>query len=341
MQDSITQLPSRTTSALASLFFHVLTQDPSPTFEAFGDEAIDMGHAAMEEVMGAALEHYDSMLCAELPDNASVRGMRTLATEIGDASFSWRRASGPLGASCRLQRHLIRLGVVAYHLARPRFLWNREPRCPILGQRACSRVSPTTVMNILRRGGGLREREDEAFASSLHADGALPEAKVEAEEVCVEADRTWIRLQNTAPGKPERIEVKAIVAYSDKVSQGNKVKRDDAVRRGCAASPGRFWPQSIAAIAQKFDLAKVGRVHLGTDGEGWCKRGGGWFPLRVEVRGHLDLFHVNRAVLSCFKDPKAVCRVLEALLNGEEEQPPAFSRPAGIGVLPEKRTQRG
>ena len=85
------------------------------------------------------------------------------------------------------------------------------------------------------------------------------------------------------------------------MERGRKVAREHCVRHGCACAPGEFWPEAVAAIDSEFDLSALERVHLGTDGEGWCKRGGAYFPLRVEVTGHLDPFHVDQAagILSC------------------------------------------
>ena len=78
----------------------------------------------------------------------------------------------------------------------------------------------------------------------------------------------------------------------------------------------------MAAIGTKFDLSKVEICHMGTDGEGWCERGTEFFPTRVKSTGHLDPFHVNRAVLSCFdkKNAKGAWHVLGVLNDGDKEE---------------------
>ena len=138
----------------------------------------------------------------------------------------------------------------------------------------------------------------------------------------VEADGTWIRLQGARAGEPERVEVKALVAYGSKAEEGKKVRRVGCVHHGCVASPDAFWTQGVAAIGTRFDLSKVEVCHLGTDGEGWCERGAEFFPARVKSTGHLDPFHVNRAVLSCFakEDAEGAWHVLDVLNDGDKEE---------------------
>lgn len=163
------------------------------------------------------------------------------------------------------------------------------------------------------------ERGARAPGRGLFDLGVKPAGEVEAAEVCVEADGTWVALQGTGPGGPSKVEIKAMVAYSGKAGRGRKVARGHRVSHGCAASPGDFWPEAVAAIGSEFDLSALERVHLGTDGEGWCKRGGAYFPLRVEVTGHLDPFHVDRALLSCFDEPAMGWQLVEAVRDGGEE----------------------
>ncbi len=75
----------------------------------------------------------------------------------------------------------------------------------------------------------------------------------------------------------------------------------------------------MAAVGSRFGLSALERVRLGTDGEGWCKRAGACFPLRVGVAGHLDPFHVNRALLSCFDEPAMGRQLVEVVNDGGKE----------------------
>ena len=156
----------------------------------------------------------------------------------------------------------------------------------------------------------------------MFVNGVMPGGEVESAQVLVEADGTWIRLQGVKEGEPERVEVKALVAYGEKVEEGKKVRRSNAVHHGCVATPDSFWTQGVAAIGTRFDLSKIETCHLGTDGEGWCKRGAEFLPSRVSTTGHLDVFHVNHAVLSCFgkENAKGAWHVLDVLAEGDKEE---------------------
>jgi len=76
----------------------------------------------------------------------------------------------------------------------------------------------------------------------------------------------------------------------------------DPVRIGrVGESPGDSWEQAVAQVGRRFDLARVERVSLGTDGEAQYVNGASRIPFR-EVDGWIDPFHVIRAAASCAVD---------------------------------------
>ena len=76
----------------------------------------------------------------------------------------------------------------------------------------------------------------------------------------------------------------------------------DPVRIGrVGESPGDFREQAVAQVGRRFDLARVERVSLGTDGEAQYVNGASRIPFR-EVDGWIDPFHVIRAAASCAVD---------------------------------------
>lgn len=83
--------PERATAALAELFFE--TACAATSFPDLESDAIDLGHGCVAEAFGLALEALDAQLLAERPESLRVHDIRprSLATEIGDASFSIRR----------------------------------------------------------------------------------------------------------------------------------------------------------------------------------------------------------------------------------------------------------
>lgn len=84
---------------LAAIFTKTLTDDPNICFEDFEGRSIRTVHELAASAMGEALEHYDKLICSELPKGYRVhdRRSRTMATEAGDITFFWRRVKGPHG----------------------------------------------------------------------------------------------------------------------------------------------------------------------------------------------------------------------------------------------------
>lgn len=317
----------RASQALAELFFGALASG-SVTMESFEDEVLAVGHAIMAQAMAAALEHHDALLCASLPAGSRVhdRRQRTLATKVGDVTFCWTRVRDERGFSdvpladaldlphgCRVSpaasAFLVEAGAEVSYAAAAR----------LLRRAGGSQVSATSVMLALRSAGFLCAAEDGALARSLYEGGVLPGGPEEASELCLEADGTWFSVQKPAPGEPRRLEVKAVCAYSGKKESAGKVRRVGVVRHAMVGASSEFMPEAVAAVGTRYDLAKVKRVHVGADGEGWCLAAGEWLP-RARAVAHLDPFHVNRAVLSCFFDPKMGWRVLDALWDGGKEE---------------------
>lgn len=324
-----TPLAASATSALASLFLDIMISRDGMTFERFEDESIQLGHRIMAQALGAALERYDDLTCADLPAGHHIhdRRNRILATEVGDVSFVYRRVRDeyglthvPLADSLDLpwgarispgaNAFLIEAGAEVSYLKASKLLARKGGSC----------VSPTTVMRSLRCVGTLCETEDDRAAAELFSQGVVPKGELDCPRMHLEADGTWIKLQGVSPEDPQRVEIKALVAYSDKIERGKKVRRTDVIRHGCVGAPDMFWTQGIAAIGTKYDLTKVKECHLGTDGEFWCKRGIEFLPGSIEATGHLDPFHVSRAVLSCFEDKKLAWRILEVIHDGDVEE---------------------
>lgn len=83
---------------LAPVFLDILRTEGAD-FESFERGAVSVGRAVIAEAMAAAIERLDAELCADLPEGCRVHGRRrkTLATEVGDLGFSYRRARDRFG----------------------------------------------------------------------------------------------------------------------------------------------------------------------------------------------------------------------------------------------------
>lgn len=321
--DDSTNPRARAIAALAEMFL-----DPAfgpEDFAAIESKAIDLGRGCMAEALGLALEAYDARLMGGRPRGLRAHDVRarTLATEIGDVSFSIRRCRDRFGCdACLLADALdipygarVSPGAAGFLVeAAAHVSYARAAR---LLARHGSRVRATTVMRCMRDAGSLCAEEDRSAAESLYGAGVVPEAELSAEEICMEADGTWFGLQRRGEGGPRRAEVKAVCAYQGKEARGKKVVRRNAVHHACIASPDEAWSEAVPAIGRRFDLAKIKRVHLGADGEAWCSAAPRFIP-GAEVTFHLDPFHVNRAVLSCFAEPEMAWNVIDCIADGDK-----------------------
>lgn len=75
---------------------------------------------------------------------------------------------------------------------------------------------------------------------------------------------------------------------------GRKSLGLDPVGFGCAGTPDEPWRQGIAAVGSVCRLDAVEEVRSGSGGLGWLG------AIGCDVAGHMDPFHVDRAVSACF-----------------------------------------
>lgn len=333
-------------AALADLFDEELRAMGATGIAALEDKLLGVGHEVMARAFSSALQRYDLRLCASLPEGAGIhdRRERTLAAKMGDVTSRRTRvraADGGIGVPLADAIDL----PVGCRVSPAACDFLVEAACDVPYARAArllakaggSRVSAMSVKNALLKAGSLAAEEDAAAAESLYGDGVLPGGEDVAEELCLEADGTWFSVQKPKPGQPRRLEVKAVCAYAGKTERGGKVRRVGVARHACVAAPGVFAREAVAAVGRDYDLSKVKRVHVGSDGEPWCKGIGSFMP-KAEAVGHLDPFHVNRAVSSCFPGagPSAV---LGCVWGGEKEAAPKIlAAAAELGLARPKRT---
>ena len=300
---------------LADAYAELLSSGAAATLEAFEDEAPAIAHSLAARAYGAALERHDAELRASLPRGARAhdRRRRTLATRLGDVTFSHTRCLDRLGLpfSPLLDAPGVPHGARVSPSASAALVelaadvsYAKAGRAP--GRMGGSRVSAAGVMRLVRAA------EDAGAARDLFADGVLPGGSEGCAELLVEADGTWFSLQGRDRLEAPRCEVKALVAYAGKSARGSKVGRAGCARHACVAAPAQFMREAVAAVASRYDLSALREVHVGCDGEAWCRSAGSYFPCRSSA--HLDPFHVNRALMSCFDGPRMGRRLVDAAL---------------------------
>uniref|UniRef100_UPI00189B117E UPF0236 family transposase-like protein n=2 Tax=Eggerthella lenta TaxID=84112 RepID=UPI00189B117E len=293
----------RAVDSMAELFYALLRS--SDDFEGFEADAMDACMGVCASAMAAALERLDALfLGARRPAGARVHDVRerALLCECGQVAFRRRRfelADGTrffaLDEALGL-RAGTRVSPGAFSLVRDDALCCAYARAAeLLCRHTRTKLSRRTVGSILRQAAEALKRADSEAARDLFELGLAADAAAEAEVLCVEADGTWPALQRDPQ---DRAEVKAAVAYAGKeeLPGGRRRRIGPVVHYAAVSGPEAFWKRAAARVGASYDLAALETVHLGTDGEGWCKGGAAYFPESAEVVGHLDPRHLSRAI---------------------------------------------
>lgn len=326
MNDS--KLMSQASAQLAQIFINFLPEISD--FRDFEDKVIEAGHSCMQHAFSLALETLDFQLMSDRNPEDGLRvhdrRQRVLATEIGDICFMQRRYRDVYGCDRYLLSEKLDLSYnarlspgAADMLVSTGTHVSYRKAAEILARRG-SRIKATTVMSALRQAGAACEKQDVEEAAGLYKEGVIPQGEQDVDLIQIEADGTWFSLQNVEEGKPKRCEVKAMCAYSKKEVSGKKVRRVGAFHHALVGTAEELWCEGISGMGRRYNLSKLKRVHLGGDGEKWCGDAKRYLLGNTEVTFHLDPFHVNRAILSCFSEKRVASSIIEALKDGDKTQ---------------------
>jgi len=152
-------------------------------------------------------------------------------------------------------------------------------------------LSHTTIHRLVGRTVDPHVEEEERELAELFEDGVLPESENKVVPyLMVEADGTYVALQRE---KERRTEVKIGIAYEgwQGVGKGRFRLKEKASYTGIMDGD-RFWEGFSLALAKKYNLSRVGRVIVGSDGAEWAKQGADVFGGLYQ----LDRFHLLRAI---------------------------------------------
>lgn len=289
--------------SMARMFTRMLGR--ASDFESFEGEAMDACMGVCAAAMASALESFDrTFLDGRRPVGTRVHDIRerTLLCECGQVTFRRRRFELADGTRfCALDEALglaagSRVSPGAFATVRDDALAGAYARAAeLLCRHSRTQLSRRAVGSILREAAqGLKKADSEA-ARDLFELGLASEAPCEQTQLCVEADGTWPALQRDPM---DRAEVKAMVAYAGKEALGGGRRRrvGPVVHYAAVSGPEAFWKRGVARVGSVYDLSVIKCVHLGTDGEGWCKGRGAYFPESTKVVGHLDPRHLFTAI---------------------------------------------
>ena len=299
--DNLTRLAAE---ALSECFHDILLK--SDGFASFEKAAMRAGFESMAAAMSMALERHDDDLAKSRPLDATVhdRRRRTLLTECGQVTFTRRVYRDGHGRQFRLLDEELgiaersRISPGAFGLVRDDALCASYGRAAeILCRHTRTSLSRTSVQAIVREAGRLALEQASKAADNLFSLGLAPAGGRKESVLCVEADGTWVALQGDDKAKAE---VKAVTSYAGKGEGG----RTNPVMSAWVGDPADAWMAAVARTGEVYDLSEIETVHLGSDGEAWCKAGARFFP-NAEVVGHLDRWHLLKTIRWALDGPDA------------------------------------
>ena len=162
--DNSTNPRAKATAALAEMFFEAACA--AEDMSGLESDAIGLGHACMADALGLALEALDAKLLSERPEGLRAHDMRlrTLATEVGDVSFSIRRYRDRCGKDAYLLADALdipygcRISPGAREFLVEAASHVSYAKAAKLLARHGSKIRPTAVMGVMRQAGALAPR---------------------------------------------------------------------------------------------------------------------------------------------------------------------------------------
>lgn len=181
----------------------------------------------------------------------------------------------------------------------------------LLGALIPQGISHTTIHRLVSRVVDPYVEEEAREIERVYQDGVIPQSQGRVvTHLMVEADGTSIALQRE---KEKRTEAKLGIAYEGWDAVGKERYRLSEKTSYAGVMDGEsFWEAFSLVLAKKYDLDKVERVIVGSDGADWAKKG-------AEVLGgihQLDRFHLLRALRRGLPEEK-VTQVYQSCIEGD------------------------
>ena len=300
--------------ALAGFFLPSLLE--CEDFDRFEEEALASMRSLAAEAVARCVEAFDARLRERAPRSWSAheRARRTLVTLLGEVSFSRTVFLDELGRRRALADELLGVPKRA-RLSTGAFLWIVRRAAEESYRKTAAAFEEATGCAI----------SHVAVGNCVHAEGALikaappdPGPKLSQEELFVEVDGLWVRLQEGAHRKEalprflyeqaretRSFELKIAAAYAGKrrVAPG-RFARDGLALACSAGDADAFWEEALRMVDGAYAVEDLKRVWLGADGAGWCgpERLEEALPEGVEVRCSLDPFHIMQKICRAFPE---------------------------------------
>jgi len=129
----------------------------------------------------------------------------------------------------------------------------------------------------------------------------------------LEADATYISLQNRGKKEKEKLEVKVGVGYSGKEARYSTGKSKRLTEKFTFIGTGKDFMEKLSLLAEeRFSLSKVKKVIFGGDGDSWITSGiKDYFSSATYI---LDLYHLYKKFKECLGRRKEEQKVIKDLL---------------------------
>ena len=171
-----------------------------------------------------------------------------------------------------------------------------------------------TLWQEVQEAGKELAKEAEEKKSLLFEYGVIPEGKLKASSLNIEADEVYVKGRN---GK--RHAIKIGIGYEGKRETG-KDRRELTERRVVSGikESDSFWEELVAEISEHWKLWEVDEFYLGGDGAKWIKEGCEYFPRAVY---RLDPYHLRRTLLEGLgHDEEGLIEAWEAIKEEDLEK---------------------
>ena len=129
----------------------------------------------------------------------------------------------------------------------------------------------------------------------------------------MEADATYIGLQNRGKKKKEKMEVKLGVGYTGKEARYSTGKSKKLKEKFTFVGTGKEFMRNLSLLAEeRLSLSKVKKVIFGGDGDSWITSGiKDYFSSATYI---LDLYHLYKKFKECLPKRKQEQKVIKDLL---------------------------
>jgi len=194
-------------------------------------------------------------------------------------------------------------------------------------------ISAMSIWHEVQRSGTKARQEAQEITREVFEDGVIPEGKIEAKQLNIEADGVMIRQQRN---KKRYAEVKLFVGYDGKEGKPKRLTNRRSVA-GVGDSEA-MWEETSAKFGHEWKLTEKSEVKIGGDGAEWIKEGLEIFP---QASYHLDSFHLRKRLTESLsfssKHYQTVCEQIASLNRDGLEKSLAEAMKAATDKAKRKR----